>query len=54
MKKHGTIVHPKHFIEEDFSQLPQIDLSPAITMFYHKTPTWHRKHKIDEHFLCEG
>jgi len=53
MRETGQIVLKKHTIETS-PETPLEQLPPNINMFFHKSPSWHRKHKIDVHFLCEG
>lgn len=53
IKRTGTMVMENHTIDDkEYEELEP--LRPDINMFFHKSPSWHYKHKIDTHFLCPG
>lgn len=58
LKESGVIVLKKHDIGiEDLakSEMPEKTALPLnIRLFMHKSPFWHKFHKIGENFLCPG
>lgn len=53
IKSTSTLVLSIHNLDSDY-QTPIEPLHPGISIFFHKSPNWHFRHKIDSHFLCPG
>lgn len=48
----GRLVHRDHYFMSKTKEIE--DLRPDITIFFHQTPNWHDRFKINSQFLCKN
>ena len=54
LSNYTTLVNKRHILGANKEKIPYEPISPAATIFFHIRPTWHYKHQMGVHFLCEG